>query len=199
MQKRPSARRNRAGRGLQTLPTAVFLVGYMGAGKTTVGRIMARQLGWEFSDLDEQIERRHGRSVVEIFRRSGESAFRDLEHAELRRLIAKVRSGKHTIAALGGGAIAQPRNLSLLRRHKFPIVFLDAPVETLRRRCLRQARSTGIRRPLLGTMSEFRDRYEQRRRFYRQASHKTATSGRGPSSIAQELIAALRLVPSRST
>jgi len=195
MQKRPIARGNRAARRSGSAPTAVFLVGFMGAGKTTVGRLMAEKLGWEFSDLDECIERRAGRSVASIFRASGEAAFRDLEHSELRRLIASARSGGGLIAALGGGAMAQPRNLSLLRRHDFPVVYLDAPVETLRRRCVRQARLAGTRRPLLGTASEFRDRYARRRQFYRQASLRKLTTGRRPSTIATQLIATLRLAP----
>jgi shikimate kinase len=166
----------------------------MGAGKTTVGRIMAKRLGWEFCDLDERIERRQGRSVAVIFRHSGEAAFRDLEHAELRRLLSALL-GRPVVVALGGGAIAQPRNLSLLRRRKFPIVFLDAPIETLRRRCLRQARLAGIQRPLLGTMTEFRNRHARRHESYRRASLRTETVGRRPSSIASQLITTLHLVP----
>jgi shikimate kinase len=195
MQKRPSARGNRAGSVSPPSPSAVFLVGFMGAGKTTVGRLMAERLGWEFTDLDESIESRQGRSVAAIFRDSGEAGFRDLEHAELRRVLAAVRGGGKMIAALGGGAIAESRNLALLRRHKFPIVFLDAPVETLRRRCLRQARVRGMQRPLLGTMADFRERHARRNKYYRQATLKIGTAGRRPSSIAAQLITALRLVP----
>ncbi len=195
MQKRPSARGNRAGQSSPPPPAAIFLVGFMGAGKTTVGRIMAKQLGWEFCDLDERIERRQGRSIAAIFRDSGEAAFRHLEHTELRGLLSTV-PGRPVVVALGGGTIAHPRNLSLLRRRRFPIVFLDAPVETLRRRCLRQARLAGLKRPLLGTMAEFRTRHAKRHRSYRRASFRTETAGRRPSSIASQLIAALRLVPS---
>jgi shikimate kinase len=195
MQKRPSARGNRAGQVSPSSPSAVFLVGFMGAGKTTVGRIMAEQLGWEFTDLDECIESRQGRSVAAIFRDSGETGFRDLEHAELRRVLANVRRGGKMIAALGGGAIADSRNSALLLRHEFPIVFLDAPVETLRRRCLRQAGLRGMQRPLLGAMAEFRERHAGRSKHYRKATLRVGTAGRRPSSIAAQLITRMRLVP----
>ena len=188
MPKRPIARGNRSRRNLISPPTAVFLVGFMGVGKTTVGRIMSEKLGWQFVDLDEMIERRNRRPVAQIFRDSGEPAFRRLEHAALRTLISHVRSGKPVIAALGGGAMAQARNRSLLRRHKFPVIFLDAPVPTLRRRCLLQARKTGADRPLLGTMEEFLVRYSARAKFYRQASMRISTHARRPSVIAAQLI-----------
>ena len=190
----PKGRRVRRDGADRTLPAAVFLVGYMGAGKTTVGRIMAKQLGWEFLDLDERVERRHGQRVATIFRNSGEAFFRDLEHAELRRLLESASSGTAMVAAMGGGAMAQPRNLALLRRYKFPVVFLDAPVETLRRRCLKQTSQGNMERPLLGTMAEFRARYAARRTFYQQASRRVHTEGRRASSIASQLITSLRLV-----
>ncbi len=155
---------------------------------------MAKQLGWEFLDLDERIERRHGQPVATIFHRKGEPHFRAIEHEELTHVLEKAALGGEIVVALGGGAMAQSRNRILLRRYKFPVVFLDAPVETLRRRCLKQTSQGKVERPLLGTMAEFRARYVLRRAFYQQASRRVNTAGRRAASIAWQLIASLRLV-----
>ena len=192
MPRRPSALGNRVG-SQPIRVKAVFLVGFMGAGKTTVGRSMAEQLGWEFTDLDERIEHRQRRSIASIIRTSGEQNFRKLENAELRRLISETRSGAKMVVALGGGTIAHPPNLSLVLRHTDRVVFLHVPVEILRRRCLKQARQRGPQRPLLGTMAEFRARYAARRPFYLQAPIRLNASGRRFSTVASEICDAFGL------
>src|SRR5690349_15500372 len=78
----------------------------MGAGKTTVGRCLAKKLGWKFLDLDEEIERREGRAVAEIFKTDGEPHFRSLERSCLKDLSSSPR----TVIALGGGAFISPEN-----------------------------------------------------------------------------------------
>src|SRR5438045_8658642 len=93
----------------------VALVGFMGAGKTTVGRELARRLRWEFIDLDDVIVAAEGRSVGAIFRDSGEPAFRRAEAAALREVLRAPASGG-LVLALGGGAYVQPRNAALLRQ-----------------------------------------------------------------------------------
>ena len=84
----PSGQRAAAKRGRRRKIRAVALVGFMGAGKSSVGRALSEQLGWMFEDLDERIERRERRKVAEIFRESGEAGFRKAEHAALRELLA---------------------------------------------------------------------------------------------------------------
>jgi shikimate kinase len=111
----------------------------MGAGKTTVGRALGLRLNWLFEDLDERIERRERRTVAEIFRDSGESAFRRAEHEALRELIEELRGGSARIIALGGGAFVQEDNASLLRSSPVTAVFLDAPADELWARCQTQA------------------------------------------------------------
>src|ERR1700757_2429624 len=86
---------------------AVFLEGFMGAGKTTVGRALSEVLGWRFEDLDDRVRAREGRSIPEIFARSGEAKFRRSELVALRERLDEVRYGPPTVAALGGGAFAQ--------------------------------------------------------------------------------------------
>jgi shikimate kinase len=174
-------------------PNAVFLVGFMGAGKSSVGRALERQLNWLFEDLDDRIVQRERRTVAEIFRDSGEPAFRAAEHAALRAALEDLRGGVARIVALGGGAFAQEPNIALLQGAGMPVIFLDAPVEELWRRCRRQANETGAERPLLQSMEQFRKLYNARRKSYSKASFKINTSRRTVDTIAAEIIRKLGL------
>jgi len=167
-------------RGVET--HVIFLVGFMGAGKTTVGRALARRLGWEFEDLDDRIQFREGRSIAEIFRDSGEGEFRRAESAALHQVLSELNSSPR-IVALGGGAFAQPENAALLENTGVPVVFLDGPAEELFRRCEGEARE----RPLRGDVKQFRKLYEQRRPSYLKASWHINTAGKDQETIAVEV------------
>jgi shikimate kinase len=175
----------------------VILIGFMGAGKSSVGRAMAELLDWEFEDLDARIELREGRMIAEIFRDSGETAFRQAEHAALEQLLKELRSGEgKKVVALGGGAFVQQRNAALIERAGVPTVFLDASVEELWRRCEEQAERQGVERPLLsGYVEKFRQLYEERRPHYLKAHHRQETGGKKIPKIAAEIIKALELEP----
>jgi shikimate kinase len=172
---------------------SVFLVGFMGAGKTSVGRALGRRLNWIFEDLDDRIQAREGRTVAEIFRDSGEPEFRRAEHAALRQVIEELGGGGARIVALGGGAFVQKENAALLRASSVPTVFLDAPVEELWQRCRTQATENGSERPLLRSMEQFRKLYETRSRSYAKASLKIQTGSRSVETIAAEIAKALGL------
>jgi shikimate kinase len=172
---------------------AVFLVGFMGAGKTSVGRVLAQRLGWTFEDLDDRIVEREGRTVAEIFQSSGEPVFRRAEQAALASLLEELHAGSSRIVALGGGAFVQSENSALLRASAVPTVFLEAPVDELWRRCCAQAEESGTERPLLRNMQQFRQLYEARRKGYLQASCQVRTGGRAVDAIAGEIAKALRL------
>src|SRR5437899_13103159 len=89
----------------------VCLIGFMGAGKTSIGRALVQRLGWRFLDLDDLVESREGRSIAEIFARSGESGFRSAETMTLKELLtAKSLTGSSMVLALGGGGMNQPEN-----------------------------------------------------------------------------------------
>src|SRR5881227_2738475 len=88
---------------------AAFLVGFMGAGKTSVGRALGERLNWIFEDLDDRIERRERRTIAQIFRESGESAFRRAEHSALQEVLEGIQN-QARIVALGGGAYVQSNN-----------------------------------------------------------------------------------------
>lgn len=183
----------------QPSPTAavsaasLFLVGFMGAGKSSVGRVLAQQLNWAFEDLDERIERREHRTVAEIFRDSGESEFRRAEHAALEEVLGELEAGAAKIVALGGGAFVQQENAALLNTARVPTVFLDASVEELWHRCSEQASQAGAERPLLRSIDHFRELYEERHKSYLQAALRVETGGRSLDQIASEIAERLGL------
>jgi shikimate kinase len=107
-------------------PERIVLVGFMGSGKSTVGRHLARRLGWGFVDMDERIEERAGRSIAELFRSQGEPAFRALELDVAREVVGKPRR----VIAAGGGAFAQADTREVLRRSALT-VYLECDFETL--------------------------------------------------------------------
>jgi shikimate kinase len=165
----------------------------MGAGKSSVGRALGDLLSWVFEDLDDRIERAEGRSVSEIFRDSGEQAFRRAERTALEDVIEELRNGFPRVVALGGGAFVKKENVALLTASSVPTIFLDAPVEELWQRCCAQAKETGAQRPLLRSMEQFRKLHEARRKRYAKASLKIQTHGRPVKAIAAEIAEALGL------
>jgi shikimate kinase len=167
---------------------AVFLVGFMGAGKTSVGRALSRQLGWGFEDLDERIQAREGRTIGQIFRESDEAEFRRVEQAALRDLLSELSSSPRVVA-LGGGAFVNPVNAALLGKPSLPTVFLDAPVEELFRRCQEEP----LERPLRGDQEHFRQLYETRRPHYMAATLRIETNGKDVQTVAAEVARNLRL------
>jgi shikimate kinase len=172
---------------------AIFLVGFMGAGKSTVGQALGRELGWFFEDLDERVERREGRSVAEIFRDSGEAAFRQAERAALREVLQELSTGVPRIVALGGGAFSKTENAALLKASSVPTLFLDAPVEELWQRCKTQADKAGTQRPLLRSWEQFSELYGTRRRSYSKALLKIQTGSRPVKTIVDEITKTLGL------
>jgi len=154
---------------------------------------LAQRLNWVFEDLDDRIVHREGRTIAEIFRESGEPAFRSAEHVALRQVLEESRGGTAKIIALGGGAFVEQRNAELLKAAGVPVVFLDAPVEELWRRCSIQAAEAGAERPLLGSRERFRELYENRRRSYLRASLRIETSGRTVDAVASEIAETLSL------
>ena len=177
----------------RTSASSVVLVGFMGAGKSSVGRVLGQRLNWSFEDLDDRIAAREGRTVAEIFRDCGEAEFRRAEHAALRHALQELQGAGARIIALGGGAFAQKENLVLLKASGVPTVFLDAPVEELWLRCCIQRGEVGTERPLLRSLEQFRELYQTRRTSYSKASLKVATGSRPVEAIAAEIAETLGL------
>jgi len=155
----------------------IFLIGFMGAGKTTVGRALARQLDYDFLDLDELIAKQVGKSVQEIFAELGEGNFRSLEREAIRSCEQLPRA----VVALGGGAYEDENNRNVLRRIG-QTVWLDCTLEV----CLR--RITGDKsRPLLGDKGAMSKLLEQRRTAYAEADFTVRTGERSPEQLAIEI------------
>jgi shikimate kinase len=163
---------------------SVFLVGFMGAGKTSVGEALAARLGWRFIDLDGQIEGRQQRKISDIFRDSGENEFRRLESVELQQVLAEVER-KAAVVALGGGTFVYPANSHSLRNCGYT-VFLDASVEQLWQR----AQAQGAR-PLAVSENHFRQLYAARRSRYMEADCCVQTGGRSVAEVVAEIAARL--------
>lgn len=154
----------------------IFLVGFMGAGKTTVGRALARHLEYDFFDLDELIAARAGKSVQEIFTELGEAQFRRLESDAIQSCSGKVRA----VIALGGGAYVSEENRTWLRAIG-KTVWLDCPLEI----CL--GRIAGDKsRPLLGDEDDMRALLARRRAAYAQADY-TVQGELSPEELAIEI------------
>lgn len=169
------------------LPNAVHkqiaLTGFMGCGKSTVARLLAKQIGWIHADLDKRIVERAGLSVSDIFARHGEASFRDMEHDELRRILGEaLEFSKPTIVSLGGGTIMQDRNTELLRQSGCPIIWLYCNMEELLRRC-----SHITNRPLFRDETSFRELYARRLPFYERADFRVDSSVE-PLRVVQQII-----------
>jgi shikimate kinase len=161
------------------LPARISLIGFMGSGKTTVGRILARVLGLELIDLDSLIEQGAGASVAQIFAEHGEQAFRDREaHA-----LASLASREGIVVAAGGGAPVQERNREFFERLSTTF-YLRVSLATARRRT-----RSGVARPLLGRgEGAVRALYEKRLPVYRSFGAEVDTEGRTPEEVAGEIL-----------
>jgi shikimate kinase len=163
----------------------IFLIGPMGAGKTTVGRALAELTGHEFVDADQQIEARTGAGIPLIFDIEGEAGFRKRESAAIEEL-----SARHGIVlATGGGAVLAPENRERLRA-RGAVVYLRAPLEVLLERTARDRN-----RPLLQTNDRrktLEDILRTREPLYRATAHVVVeTSRRPPAAVAREILAKL--------
>jgi shikimate kinase len=168
----------------------VSLVGFMGAGKSAVGKALAQRLGWRFVDLDDLVESREARTIADIFAISGESGFRYAESQALKELLtANSISERSIVLSLGGGAICQPENQAALERAESVIVFLSASAQELWQRCvIKQTRGAETRtRPLLKDESTFKQLYADRLPHYERSHVKVSTSGKSVEQTAEEI------------
>ncbi|GEM_PF-428484 len=166
----------------------IILTGFMGTGKTIVGRLLAKRLKRRFVDVDTLIETRQGRSVARIFSESGESSFRRLERA----VIAEVTRQPNLVIATGGGAVLDPRNLRALKRSGL-VICLSASVRTLLQRLARTSA-----RPLLASADRRRriiTLLRQRRPAYAHADVTVDTTQRSVADVARLIQGDLAATP----
>lgn len=163
----------------------LILTGFMGAGKTAVGRLLAAQLDWDFVDLDEEIETADGRSIPSIFAQEGEAHFRSLESDVLARVLQRHR----TVVATGGGAIMREANRRLLEGRQ--VYYLHATAAE----CIRRLRTSSTPRPLLsGPDPEAAAAriYEARSALYDSVGRRIDTEAKTPEEVAREIVHDLR-------
>ena len=164
----------------------ILLTGFMGCGKSTAGRLLARLLQAPFCDLDEEIEALSGQSIADIFRNEGEAAFRQLEAQALRALPEPV------VCALGGGAVAQPANLTWIRANAL-LIYLRVNVQELQTRIERDPTirpllfDTGGQRMIGGALRERIDSLlSSRAAYYEKAHHTLEATDLSPQQTAQK-------------
>lgn len=157
----------------------VYLVGFMGAGKTTVARALARRLDWRAVDVDEMIEQRERQTVSAIFAKHGEPYFRAAERGVLMDQVAS----RHLVVATGGGTFVDPQNRAVINGDG-ATVWLDVPLERLIARV-----PVDGRRPLAADRSEFERLYTARRLAYEEAHYRVDASRAGIHAIVDEVIA----------
>ena len=159
----------------------ITLTGFMGSGKTTVGKVLADFLGCPFMDLDDLIVKKAGKSIPEIFAQDGEPAFRQLEARLLRQTVEKYTENT-VVLALGGGAVTAPASAALLRE-KTVCIYLRASLETLLGRL--EGETAG--RPLAD--ASLADRLAARAPIYEETAHVIIdTDGLTPDEVADEII-----------
>lgn len=164
----------------------IVLVGFMAAGKTTVGRVLARRLGWDFIDFDEVIERRTGMTVAEIFRSRGEAAFREMEA----RLTDEFGGARGVVLAPGGGWITHPELLDAVGPGTLVVWLRISPEEAVRR-----AMADAVHRPLLAgadPLGKARLLLSEREPLYFLADASVETDGREAEDIAYEIAERVR-------
>jgi shikimate kinase len=155
----------------------LYLVGFMAAGKSTVGRALAKQLGWHFSDIDLEIERQQGAKIADLFITHGEAGFRDMETEMIRRHVDSIRAGVPAVIALGGGAFVQPRNWDLLENNGVTI-WLDCPFDVVCRRL-----NGDDTRPLAKDSSRLAKLFEDRQPIYSRADFRVEVATDEVSTI----------------
>jgi shikimate kinase len=157
----------------------IFLVGFMGSGKSTVGKILAEKTGMAFVDIDEEIQKKEGMKIKEIFEKKGEKYFRDLEKEEIKRFSRK----RNLVVSTGGGLGADPENMKIMKENGI-VVWLDTPLEEVLKRC-----GDDNNRPLLKQpIDRLRKLFQERKNIYSLAHIHIKTENKVPKLIAEEIM-----------
>ncbi len=144
----------------------IYLVGFMGSGKTTVGRMLAEHVGWFFADIDDDIEATERTKISHLFATRGEAEFRRIESEIIHKRVRKIQAGQPMVVALGGGTFTIPENVDLLLNNGVTI-WLDASFDVVKHRV-----SLAAHRPLARDPVRFEQLFQARRPFYGKADYR---------------------------
>jgi shikimate kinase len=161
----------------------IYLLGFMGSGKSTVGRHLARRLGWSFFDLDDEIEAAEKTTIAEIFDTRGEAEFRRIESEMLAQHVLSIERGRAAVLALGGGAFLDPANRDLASNHGVT-VWLDCDFDRVARRVAQASH-----RPLARDPVKLAALFDQRRDTYRLADVHIPIETDDPDAVAGAILA----------
>lgn len=163
----------------------IFLIGFMGAGKSTIARVLQKELDMELIEMDERIVEEQGMSINEIFEQKGEDGFRDIES----QLVIDLGKQDKAIVSCGGGVVIRPENVKNMKKSG-KIIYLTAKPETILDRV-----KDSTQRPLLNghmNVEYINELMSKRKDFYEEAAdYKVATDGKNVSQICQEIITIL--------
>jgi shikimate kinase len=160
----------------------IYLVGFMGSGKSTVGRALADEIGWNFVDLDEEIQRRESMTIPQIFDQRGEKEFRSIESSMLGQYVRAVECGSPHVVSLGGGAFLSDANFTLLSNNGVT-VWLDCPLEIIERRI-----AGCEHRPLARDIGRLRELFRERQPAYRRADFHIKVETDDPSVTVKQIL-----------
>ncbi len=160
----------------------IYLVGFMGSGKSTVGRLLAERLGWSFADIDEEIERAEHATIPEIFETRGEAEFREIEARILQDHVSEIEAGQPAVIAVGGGAFVRAANREAILRSGVA-VWLDCPFEIVQRRV-----GLASHRPLARDPERFAKLFEERRPVYALANVHIAIDCDDPAPAVEAIL-----------
>jgi shikimate kinase len=164
----------------------IALCGFMGTGKSSVGRLVAEQLHFAFLDTDTVIEARAGKSVAQIFAEQGEAAFRELE----RKIVKELAQRSRTVISTGGGLVVDPENMSSLKEHAY-VVCLWASPDAIYVRVKNQNHRPLLKEP--EPLEKIRRLLAERAPFYKQADVLLNTEIRSPREVAQQVLHQFRV------
>lgn len=163
----------------------IILIGFMGTGKSAVGKLLAKKMSFAFADLDKLVEKQAALKISAIFKQYGEAYFRNFE----KNAINSLKTMDNTVVATGGGAVLDPQNVAVMKEEGI-VIALDADVDTLWKR-LKSSRN----RPLLKAddpRRKMEELYYERRPFYSQAHYIVNTTGKTIEEVVQEILILLK-------